>query len=76
MDPASFYTGLVADLYGPLRSVVQDPEPYVRFIELSGEPALELGCGDGDPLLELRSRGIDVEVSCGREAGRIASART
>ena len=61
MDPASFYTGLVADLYGPLRSVVQDPEPYARFIALSREPALELGCGDGDPLLELRGRGIDVE---------------
>jgi SAM-dependent methyltransferase len=61
VDPASFYTGLVADLYGPLRSVVQDPEPYARFIELSGQPALELGCGDGDPLLDLRGRGLDVE---------------
>ena len=60
-DAAEFYTGLVADLYGPLRSVVQDPEPYARFIALAGEPALELGCGDGDPLLDLRSRGLDVE---------------
>lgn len=25
------------------------------------QPALELGCGDGDPLLELRARGLDVE---------------
>lgn len=60
-DPASFYTGLIADLYGPLRSVVQDPEPYARFIALSGQPALELGCGDGDPLLDLRRQGLDVE---------------
>lgn len=60
-EPSQFYTGLVAELYGPLRSVVPDPEPYARFIARSGEPALELGCGDGDPLLELRARGIDVE---------------
>lgn len=26
-----------------------------------GEPALELGCGDGDPLLDLRESGLDVE---------------
>lgn len=60
-EPALFYTGLVADLYGALRSSVSDPEPYARFIAASGEPALELGCGDGEPLLELRSRGLDVE---------------
>lgn len=60
-EPSLFYTGLVAELYGPLRGVVPDPEPYARFIARSGEPALELGCGDGDPLLALRSRGIDVE---------------
>ena len=26
-----------------------------------GEPALELGCGDGDPTLDLVARGLDVE---------------
>jgi SAM-dependent methyltransferase len=60
-DPAQFYTGLVAELYGPLRSTVPDPEPYAFFIARSGEPALELGCGNGDPILELRARGIEVE---------------
>jgi len=59
--PADFYTGLVADLYAPLRSEVPDPEPYARFVERSGQPALELGCGDGDPILDLRERGLDVE---------------
>jgi hypothetical protein len=36
-------------------------EPYLRFVRRSGQPALELGCGDGDPLLDLRARGLDVE---------------
>ena len=61
-EPSLFYTGLVAELYAPLRgSGPPDPEPYARFIARSGEPALELGCGDGDPLLDLRARGLDVE---------------
>jgi len=62
VDPALFYTGLVAQLYAPLRSAgPPDPEPYARFIAVSGQPALELGCGDGDPLLDLRASGLDVE---------------
>lgn len=61
MDAAYFYTGIVADLYRPLRSVTQDPEPYAAFVAETGGPALELGCGDGDPLLDLRRRGLDVE---------------
>ena len=61
-EPALFYTGLVAELYAPLRSAgAPDPAPYLRFVRRSGEPALELACGDGDPLLDLRQRGIDVE---------------
>ena len=60
-DPGEFYTGLVAELYRPLRSAISDPEPYARFIERYGEPALELGCGDGDPMLDLVARGLDVE---------------
>jgi hypothetical protein len=62
VDPALFYTGLVARLYAPLRSSWRpDPAPYLRFVTRSGQPALELGCGDGDPLLDLRARGLDVE---------------
>lgn len=61
VDPSLFYTGIVAELFEPLRSVAPDADPYARFIEVSGQPALELGCGTGDPLLELRRRGIDVE---------------
>ena len=59
--PANFYTGLVAELYRHLRSETFDPAPYARFIERSGEPALELGCGDGDPMIDLRAMGLDVE---------------
>ncbi|MEV5597431.1 class I SAM-dependent methyltransferase [Streptomyces sp. NPDC052496] len=62
MDPADFYTGLVAELYTPLRSSAPpDPEVYAAFIREAGGPALELGCGDGDPLLALRRAGLDVE---------------
>jgi hypothetical protein len=60
-EPSLFYTGLVAEMYSPLRSEVPDPVPYAGFIAAVGEPALELGCGDGDPLLDLRSRGLEVE---------------
>lgn len=60
-DPADFYTGLVADLYAPLKSMAQDASPYAAFIRMRGEPSLELGCGDGEPLLDLLEMGLDVE---------------
>ena len=60
-DPVDFYTGIVVDVYGPLRGSVPDPRIYAAFIARWGEPALELGCGDGDPLLALRADGLDVE---------------
>jgi SAM-dependent methyltransferase len=61
-DPSLFYTGIVATLYGPLRSTgAPDPAPYARFIERSGQPALELGCGFGEPLLDLCASGLEVE---------------
>ncbi len=60
-DPADFYTGIVVDVYGPLRGEVPDARSCAAFIETWGEPALELGCGDGDPLLTLRAEGLDVE---------------
>ncbi len=60
-DASQFYTGLVAELYSPLRSAVPDAPYYERFIRRTGEPALELGCGDGDPMLALMSLGLEVE---------------
>ncbi len=59
--PRHFYTGLVAATYRYLRSATVDPAPYERFVRRVGEPALELGCGDGDPLLDLVASGLDVE---------------
>ncbi|MDL4815231.1 class I SAM-dependent methyltransferase [Actinomadura opuntiae] len=61
MDPADFYTGIVAELYRPLRAFSPEPGPYAAFIKEAGGPALELGCGDGDPLLELCRRGLEVD---------------
>lgn len=61
VDAAHFYTGLVADLYAELRSGRPDRAMVERFVRRYGEPALDLGCGDGDPMLELRAAGLDVE---------------
>jgi SAM-dependent methyltransferase len=61
MDASSFYTGIVVETYAKLKSTDFDPDPYAAFVEANGQPALEIGCGDGSPLLELRRRGLDVE---------------
>lgn len=61
VQPADFYTGIIAELYDQLKSVRPNPAEYARLVETYGEPALELGCGDGDPLLALRRHGLDVE---------------
>jgi len=59
--PAQFYTGLVAELYDPLKSEQARAADYVPFIERAGTPALELACGSGSPLLDLVALGYDVE---------------
>lgn len=61
MDAADFYTGLVAELYEPLRGSVPEPGAYIDLVRGFGEPALELGCGGGDPSVALRLAGLDVE---------------
>lgn len=61
MDTAAFYTGIVVEAYAKLKSTHFDPRPYVDFVETTGQPALEIGCGDGSPLLSLRRQGLDVE---------------
>lgn len=61
MQPADFYTGLVAELYSPLKSTNFSSDPYAAFIDEHGQPALELGCGDGEPIIALRLRGYDVD---------------
>ena len=61
MTPTSaFYTGLVARLYEPLAGNLPTPEVYQRFVEKHGEPALELACGAGNPMLALLKSGLDV----------------
>lgn len=61
MEAADFYTGLVAELYEPLRGSMPEPSEYLDLVRRFGEPALELGCGAGDPLIALRLAGLDVE---------------
>ena len=61
MDAGDFYTGLVMEPYEPLRGSVPEPGAYIDLVRRFGEPALELGCGGGDPLVALRLAGLDVE---------------
>lgn len=61
MEPALFYSGIVVDAYAKLKSTTFHAGPYTRFIKTYGEPALELGCGDGEPLLDLCAEGFDVD---------------
>ena len=72
--PADFYTGIVVDVYGPLRGSVPDSSVYAAFIGVSGEPALELALRRATPLL-LRGQGIDVAtgVDAGLRRGILAS---
>lgn len=59
-EPAQFYTGLVAHAYAPLRGTIATAEPYLRFVKRFGAPALEIGCGHGEPLLDLVAEGLEV----------------
>ncbi len=61
MSAADFYTGIVTDVYAALRSNTFDAGRYLEFVRDAGQPALELGCGDDGPFLELVRCGIDVD---------------
>ncbi len=61
MEPADFYTGIVVDAYARLKSSSFDAGLYRDFVVAHGQPGLEIGCGDGQPLLDLRAEGLDVE---------------
>lgn len=61
MDPADFYSGIVVDAYSKLKSSTFEAEPYASFVASHGEPGLEIGCGDGQPILDLCASGLDVD---------------
>lgn len=61
MKPAHFYTGIVTDVYAALRTTTFDAGRYLAFVRDAGQPALELGCGDEGPFLELVRSGIDID---------------
>lgn len=60
-DAADFYTGFVAEAYAFLKAETFDADRYAAFVRQHGEPALEVGCGDGHPILELVAAGLDVD---------------
>ncbi len=61
MEPANFYSGIVVDVYATLKASAFDPEPYIQFVRAHGSPGLEIGCGDGEPLLDLCAAGLEVD---------------
>lgn len=61
LPPELFYTGIVAEAYAALRSAPVDSRAYLAFVREVGGPALEIGCGDGDPLLDLLAAGLEVD---------------
>lgn len=61
MSAAEFYTGIVPDVYAALRSTTFSSGRYVDFVRTAGQPALDLGCGEDGPFLELARLGFDVD---------------
>jgi len=61
MEPADFYTGIVVDAYARLKASSFDAGLYRDFVVTHGQPGLEIGCGDGQPLLDLCAEGLEVE---------------
>ncbi len=60
-QPADFYTGLIAELYEPLAGGITGSGRFIDFVKIHGEPALEICCGTGLPMLDLIEAGLDVE---------------
>jgi len=57
---SEFYTGLVAEMYDALVSYRAPVGFYAELIRKGGEPALEIGCGTGHPMLDLVAQGLNV----------------
>ena len=49
VDPADFYTGIVVDVYGPLRGSVPDPRTSAGFISRWGNLRSNSGAATAIP---------------------------
>ena len=47
--------------YARLKASSFEADLYRDFVVAHGQPGLEIGCGEGQPLLDLRSGGLEVE---------------
>jgi hypothetical protein len=61
VDAADFYSGIVVDAYAKLKSTSFVAQVYANFVRSAGLPGLEIGCGDGEPLLDLCAEGLDID---------------
>jgi hypothetical protein len=69
VDAADFYSGIVVDAYAKLKSTSFVAQVYANFVRSAGLPGLEIGCGDGEPLLDLCAEGLDVDGLAAMGAG-------
>lgn len=61
MEHSQFYTGLVAEAYEILASYRAPVDFFAQLVRQFGQPALELACGEGHPLLPLVAQGLQVD---------------
>jgi SAM-dependent methyltransferase len=72
--PQTWHYGLVATWWAEFNQGGEEVEYFRRFVERSGEPALDVACGTGRLLVPYRQAGLDVD-GCDVSADMVAACR-